>query len=281
MPHLNTGICGMTVAVCEGAFDRGVIVMHDVRRSEQPKRARRHEDALARSRMNPGTSARGDDDDQDGHGADQNPEPLLIGESGSLQLIQVLRELMQILIGKLRHLLVDLFLSEAPGSEGLRHLLIGDDIANERQIGGACIETLIGHGFRRHRSRERRNGRNNKENEEHDRSFQHEYLLTSYFDSAQSDDEDQGGQRADSDPDPFLLRQTCSLQLIQILRELVEIPRRELRQPLTDLLLREAASSEDFGYLLVGSDIAHQREIGVTRRQALIRRRLRRHRRRE
>lgn len=87
----------MTVAVCEGALDRGVIVMHDARRSEQPKRARRHEDALAHSRTNRDTLACCDNDDQNGKCANADPDPLLLGNSGSLQLIQVLRELMQIL----------------------------------------------------------------------------------------------------------------------------------------------------------------------------------------
>ena len=101
MPHFNIGTFGTTVAEEEGAFDRGVMVMHAVSSSGNAKKARRRCDALARFRMQNDTLGSGDNDDQYGKGANADPDPLLLGDSSGLQLIQILRELVQVLIREL------------------------------------------------------------------------------------------------------------------------------------------------------------------------------------
>src|SRR3982751_6293256 len=58
--------------------------------------------------------------------------------------------------------------------------------------------------------------------------------------SAQSDDEDQRGESADSDPDPLLLREARGLDLVEILRQLMQILRRKLGDLLVNLLLVQA-----------------------------------------
>jgi len=55
------GICGMAIADDEGAFDRGVIVIHDASSSENAQRARRQGGALARFQTKTGTSAQRDE----------------------------------------------------------------------------------------------------------------------------------------------------------------------------------------------------------------------------
>ena len=86
--------------------------------------------------------------------------------------------------------------------------------------------------------------------------------------SAYSDHDDQRGNRADGNPPPLLAGQPCSLQLIEVLRQLMQILLIQLGQALIDLLLRESARSEDLGYLLIGDDIADQREIRIARRRS-------------
>ena len=95
--------------------------------------------------------------------------------------------------------------------------------------------------------------------------------------SAEGDDEDQRRERADADPDPLLLGQAGRLELIEVLRELVKILRRELRQLLVHLLLREAgrrALSPPARW----PDVAHQRQVSRALIEALVRRGLRRNR---
>ena len=121
MPHFSIGTFGMTVAVGEVAFERGVIVMHENKGRRQKAESRRAKGGSLFKTLLPSafrllpfkTSGCSNNDDQHGHRADQNPDPFLAGEAGGIQLIQVLRELMQILIRKLRDLLVDLFLCQA------------------------------------------------------------------------------------------------------------------------------------------------------------------------
>src|SRR5713101_7539194 len=83
-----------------------------------------------------------DDQDQSGQSADSDPDPFLLRQAGGLQLIQVLRELMQVLIGELR-------------------------------------QALIRRSLRRHWSRKRRNSgeRNQKDKNDKGRTLQHRYLL--------------------------------------------------------------------------------------------------------
>src|SRR5947199_70736 len=97
--------------------------------------------------------------------------------------------------------------------------------------------------------------------------------------STEGDDENQNRDRADGDPQPFLVRQSGSLNLVQVLRELMKIPLGELGQTLIDFLLRESMGSESSGHLIVGHNIPDQGEIGVTRFETLVRRGLRRNRR--
>jgi len=87
----------------------------------------------------------------------------------------------------------------------------------------------------------------------------------------ESHDQDQDGRRANQDPGPFHLRQAGALQLVQILRELMQILIRKLGEPIVDLLLAEAVGSEDLGHPSVRSDVANEREISVSRGDTLIR----------
>ena len=163
MPHLSIGIFGITVADEEGLFERGVIVTHDARRSSaRPAKAG---PTLLRHRS---TSGRGHNDDQHHDRADQDIRPFPRGESRSLQLIQVLRELTQILGRKLRDALIDLLLREAAGGQRLRDLIAGDDLANQREIRRARIKALIGDGLRRRRRGERGNRSESDNDEEND-----------------------------------------------------------------------------------------------------------------
>src|SRR3954470_15704816 len=68
--------------------------------------------------------------------------------------------------------------------------------------------------------------------------------------SPECDDENQRGQRTDADPDPLLAGKAGGLHLVDVLRQLVKVLRRELGQTLIDLLLGEAAIRQDFGQLL-------------------------------
>src|SRR5436190_1208321 len=79
-------------------------------------------------------SAESDNEDQSGERADADPDPLLLGESGRLYLIQVLRELMQVLIRELGDLLIDLLLREAMGGENGRHLLVRNEVTNDCDV---------------------------------------------------------------------------------------------------------------------------------------------------
>src|SRR5687767_6599739 len=96
-----------------------------------------------------------------------------------------------------------------------------------------------------------------------------------YASIGQSDDQDQGGERADSDPDPFLTGQTGRLELLEVLGQLMQILRRHFREPLLDLLLREAVRGEHGRDLLVGRNCADDGQVGITGVDALIRRCLR------
>src|SRR5213595_2904099 len=100
--------------------------------------------------------------------------------------------------------------------------------------------------------------------------------VTSKKTLSEGDDQDQRGQRADADPDPFLARQAGGLHLVDVLGELMEVLRRELGQTLVDLLFGEAAVRQHLGHLLVRGDIAYQRQIGGALVDALIGRGLRR-----
>jgi hypothetical protein len=94
----------------------------------------------------------------------------------------------------------------------------------------------------------------------------------------EGDDENESGNGADPDPDPFLLGQSGSLNLIQILRELVQVLIRKLGQTLVHLFLRETMRGQHLRDLRIGRDIADEREIGIARCDALIRGGLRGHR---
>src|SRR6185436_17266179 len=89
---------------------------------------------LASKFLSPDRSAESDDEDQRGQGADADPDPFLLGQAGSLQLVEILRQLMQILGVELRQFLVDLLLRESVVRKDLRHLLIGSHITDERKI---------------------------------------------------------------------------------------------------------------------------------------------------
>jgi hypothetical protein len=89
-----------------------------------------------------------DDEDQRGEGADTDPDPLLLRQSGCLELIEVLSELVKILRGHLRQFLVNLFLTEALGSEDLRNLIVRGHIADEGQIGITGCHALVGRRLR-------------------------------------------------------------------------------------------------------------------------------------
>src|SRR5204862_8110146 len=90
--------------------------------------------------------------------------------------------------------------------------------------------------------------------------------------SRQRDNEDQRCQRSDSDPDPLLLGHAGRLALLEVLRQLMQILRRHLREPLIDLLLRESVRGEHGRDLIVRRDRADRRQICITRVEALIRR---------
>src|SRR5688572_18306692 len=96
-----------------------------------------------------------------------------------------------------------------------------------------------------------------------------------YASIGQSDDQDQRGERADADPDPFLTGQAGRLELLEVLGELMQILRRHFREPLLDLLLREAVRTEHGRDLLVRRNRADDGQVGITGVDALIRRGLR------
>jgi hypothetical protein len=98
--------------------------------------------------------AESDDENESRNGADPDPDPFLLGQPGRLKLIQILRELVQVLIRKLGQTLVHLFLGETMRGQHLRDLRICRDIADEREIGIASREALIRGGLRGHRSGE-------------------------------------------------------------------------------------------------------------------------------
>src|SRR5437868_2225481 len=97
MPQVWVGMSGMTMALFEGADERGVMVMHDAKRRGK-KRARRRSALALENVIRCTQLAYSDHDDQRGNRANRNPQPLLARQSGGLELIQVLRELMQILL---------------------------------------------------------------------------------------------------------------------------------------------------------------------------------------
>src|SRR5262249_4993799 len=127
------------------------------------------------------TSIEGDDQDDDGDRGDGDPRPLLLGQTGRLELIEVLRQLVQILRRELRDLVVDLLLRQAVRRQAGSHLFVGHHVAHQSQIGFALGEALVDRRLRRHHAGERRHRRHgNQENEyERHRTKQtlHEYLL--------------------------------------------------------------------------------------------------------
>ena len=134
---------------------------HDSRRRRRRCRSRRHRYARCEKKRTKGeapsrrtrpfggglqhVSSEYDRENEDRESADADPDPLLLSETGSLQLIHVLRELTQILIRQLRDALIRLLLREAVRREHCGNLLVGHDAADQRQISGARVETLIGH----------------------------------------------------------------------------------------------------------------------------------------
>src|SRR5205085_5736046 len=76
------------------------------------------------------------------------------------------------------------------------------------------------------------------------------------------DDEDQSGECADADPDPFLTGEARRLKLIEIAGQLMKVLLRELGDALIHLLLRETTGRERGGDLLVRDHVTHEREIG-------------------
>src|SRR6266550_2403973 len=167
MPHFSIGIWGTTVAAGEACFDRGVSVTHEARRGSR-KRARRHRGALARSENSGSTSAQCNRQDDRRERADADPHPLLVCEAGRLHLIQVLRKLMQILTRELRNTLVHLLLREAMSSEDRSHLVVGYDVADNGDVGGASVEALVRDSLRGRRRCERRNCNQRYEREKND-----------------------------------------------------------------------------------------------------------------
>jgi hypothetical protein len=104
-----------------------------------------------------------DHENERGKSADPDPDPLLTGQAGGLELLEILRKLVQILGRHLRETVVDLFLAEAIGREDGRNLLIRRYVADDGQIGFTRIETLIRRGLGRDRTRERGNRRERDE----------------------------------------------------------------------------------------------------------------------
>src|ERR1051326_4916550 len=112
-----------------------------------------------------------DDEDQRGHRADPDPDPLLLGHAGRLELLEVLRQLMQILRRHLREPLIDLLSRESVRGEHGRDLIVRRDGANSRQIRVTRVEALIGCGLRWDRtgqSRHRREGQQKNYHEENE-----------------------------------------------------------------------------------------------------------------
>src|SRR5438105_4413418 len=95
-----------------------------------------------------------DDEDQSGERADTDPDPLLLGKAGSLQLIEILSQLMQILRGQMSETLIHLLLSESARGQNLRYLFVCHDVADQGQVCRARVETLIRRCLRRKRSGE-------------------------------------------------------------------------------------------------------------------------------
>src|SRR3712207_6795532 len=85
--------------------------------------------ALARSDSSAGTASvsQRDDENQRRQCADSDPDPLLTGQARRLGLLEVLRELMQVLRRHLSETLIDLLLGEAIGGEHRRDLLVRRD----------------------------------------------------------------------------------------------------------------------------------------------------------
>jgi hypothetical protein len=92
---------------------------------------------------------------------------------------------------------------------------------------------------------------------------------------SERDDEDQGSERAHADPDPLLLREAGGLQLLEILRELMHVLRRHLREALIDLLFCETVRGQNGRNLIIRRYFADRRQVGITGIEALVRRGLR------
>src|SRR5438270_8917879 len=128
-------------------------------------RGERPEEPLAPEVTSKTISAECDDENERGQCADTDPDPFLASQAGSLHLIDVLRELMEVLRRELGQTLVHLLLGEAAVRQHLGHLVVRGDVAHERQIGGALVDALIGRGLRRDRTGERGHGRKREDKE--------------------------------------------------------------------------------------------------------------------
>src|SRR5688572_9301400 len=96
-----------------------------------------------------------DDQDERGEGADPDPDPLLTGQTGRLELFEVLGELMQVLRRHLREALLDLLLREPVRGEHGRDLLVRRNRADDGQVGITGVDALIRRGLRGNRTGER------------------------------------------------------------------------------------------------------------------------------
>src|SRR5207253_2645039 len=101
---------------------------------------------------------------------------LLPCQAGGLELVEVLRELMQILRRELGQLLVDLFAGEAAGLQGPGHFVVTEDVAHDGDVGGPLIEALVRRRLRGDRSGEGRHGRKGGHQNENDEDGVHRTL---------------------------------------------------------------------------------------------------------
>src|ERR1051326_9300700 len=111
MPHLSVGMLGIVVAVALACCERGVniVVQAASRRGASAairfinKSGEREPPARLYSSPLRSGSAQCDDEDQRGEGADSAPNPFLPRETRGLQLVQMVRQLMQVLRRELRY----------------------------------------------------------------------------------------------------------------------------------------------------------------------------------
>src|SRR5881394_416068 len=129
MPQRSSGMLGMVVALAPACCERGVksVVQAASRSGASAKRrliktnrasASRPPDCI---RLLSFGSAECDDQDQRRERAEADPNPLLTRQTRSLQLIEIVRQLMQVLRRELRHARVHLIAGETASGKGLRH----------------------------------------------------------------------------------------------------------------------------------------------------------------